>query len=433
MAPLQISLKTITCFFLLEVLLPCTAAAAEPQLSATNGVYTLPPAKLAKAIHLSHAQTALYFGGTAWTILILWLLVRARAGAGIAGFAERLSSRRWLQGLVVAPAWLILLSLIGLPGDSISHVANLHCGISVQGWPSWLWDWTKSTLIVLVVGTAVLSVLYGLMRHSDRRWWLWFWILSLPAELFAVYAVPVLIDPLFNHFQPLAKYDPALVAQLEEVVARGHMQIPPSRMFVMDASAKSTGLNAYVTGFGASKRIVVWDTTLRSVPPDEILFIYGHEQGHYVLHHIQKGLLVSAALTFVFFWIAYRLMRWMVRRRGDAWHILSVDEWASMGALLLVATVLGFLAEPLGNYASRIEEHHADIYGQEVIHGLVANPQQTALHDFQLLGEAWLEVPDPNRFVVLWTYSHPPVSERERFAAHYNPWQPDRHPRYFKQ
>lgn len=417
------ALKVALCF----LLLPCAAAVGE----APYGVYTLPPAKLASAIHLYHLRTALYFGGTAWTILILWLLVRARAGEHVASLAKGLSERRWLQGLLVAPAWLLLLSIIGLPAESLSHAANLHYGLSIEGWPCWLWDWTKSTLIFLAVGTVVVSVLYALMRHSNRRWWLWFWILTLPAELFAIFAVPVFIDPLFNHFEPLQKYDPALVAQMERVVARGNMHIPPSRMFVMNASAKSTGLNAYVTGFGASKRVVVWDTTIKSAPPDEILFVYGHEQGHYVLHHIQKGLLYSAVLTFAFFWIGYRLLRWIVRRRGHAWHVLSVDNWTSLGALLLVATVLGFFAEPLGNYPSRMEEHHADIYGQEVIHGLVKNPQQTAVRDFQLLGEAWLEVPQPNRFVVFWTYSHPPVSERERFAAHYDPWLPGRHPRYF--
>ena len=118
-----------------------------------------------------------------------------------------------------------------------------------------------------------------------------------------MFAIPIVIDPLFNHFEPLAKQNPALVDQLERVVKRGGMDIPPSRMYVMDASAKSTGVNAYVTGFGASKRVVVWDNTLKLISPDEILFIYGHEQGHYVLNHIAKGLAFTAALTFIFYWI----------------------------------------------------------------------------------------------------------------------------------
>src|SRR5262249_13558498 len=163
--------------------------------------------------------------------------------------------------------------------SAISHTVQVHYGLSVQHWASWLRDWGLSTLLTVVFGTLVLSILYALMRHSPKRWWLWFWVLTLPAEIFVIFAVPVFIDPLFDHFEPLAKQNPALVEQLERVVKRGGMEIPPSRMYVMDASAKSTGVNAYVTGFGASKRVVVWDNTLKMISPDDVLFIYGHEQG----------------------------------------------------------------------------------------------------------------------------------------------------------
>jgi Zn-dependent protease with chaperone function len=200
----------------------------------------------------------------------------------------------------------------------------------------------------------------------------------------------------------------------------------------MDASAKSTEVNAYVTGFGATKRIVVWDTTLKLVPTDEILFIYGHEQGHYALRHIVKGLIFSAALIFIFYWIAYRLLRGFVKRYGDAWRIRSVDDWASVGLVLLVVTLLSFFAEPPGNAFSRMIEHQADVYGQEVIHGLVADPQQVAAQDFQRLGEVGLDNPSPNQFVEWWTYSHPSTSERMRFAAGYDPWVDGKEPRYFR-
>jgi len=203
-------------------------------------------------------------------------------------------------------------------------------------------------------------------------------------------------------------------------------------MFLMNASAKSTGVNAYVTGFGASKRIVVWDTALKLTSRDEILFIYGHEQGHYALHHIVKGLIFAAVLFLGFYWIAYRLLRWLVKRYGNAWGIQSVDEWASVELVLLLVTVLSFVAEPMANSFDRMTEHQADVYGQEVIHGLVVDPQQVAAQDFQRLGEIWLDNPSPNPFVAWWTYSHPSTSERMRFAAGYNPWVDGQEPRYFK-
>jgi STE24 endopeptidase len=398
--------------------------------AARDAVYTLPPDKLAKAIHLSHARTLAHFGGTAWTILALWALVRARLGEFIRNWAARLSKRAWVQGLLSAPVWLLIFTALDLPASLfMEHVYRAY-GISVESWGLWLSDFAKSTVLTLIVGTLAFSALYALMRWSPRRWWLWFWILAIPCEAVAVFVVPIMIDPLFDHFSPLMKSDPALVDQLERVAARGHLNISPDRMFVMDASRKVTAPNAYVTGFGASKRIVVWDTTIQEVPADEILAIYGHEQGHYVLHHIYLGMLFSFAVMLLFFWIACRMLLWLVHRFGASWHIASPDDWASLGLILLLVTVLGFLAEPIGNAFSRWEEHSADVYGQEVIHGLVADPQSTCARSFQRLGELWLDNPDPNPLLVFWTYNHPSVSARVRFAASYDPWAPGQHPKY---
>jgi len=397
--------------------------------AAANGIYTLPPDKLAKAVHLYHARTLAHFGDTAWMILALWLLVRWGVGARIRDWAARCSEKKWVQGFLVAPVWLLILSVLGLPISVMMHRVNLEYGISIEGWGMWLADFAKGTALTLVFASLALGALYALMRHS-RWWWVWFWLLAVPVEVASVWAVPVLIDPLFNHFSPLAQADPALVPQLERVAERGGLSIPPSRMFVMDASQRYTAPNAYVTGFGGSKRIVVWDTTIKNVPQDEILSVYGHEQGHYVLEHIQKGIVFSAALMLLGLWMMDWLMRWLVRRRGGAWGIAAIDDWASLGLLLLVITVLGFLAEPIGNAFSCWEEHQADVYGQEVIHGLVPDAQGATVRSFQRLGEMWLDVPDPNPFVVFWTYSHPPTAEREAFAVAYDPWGTGEKPKY---
>ena len=401
--------------------------------SAAKAIYTLPPDKLAKAEHLYHARTLAHFGDTAWTILALWLLVRWGVGARIRDWAARRSEKKWVQGFLVAPVWLLILSVLGLPVAAMMQRVDRGYGISVEGWGMWLADFGKGTALTLVFGTLALGVLYALMRWSPGRWWVWFWLIAVPVEVAGVWAVPVLVDPLFNHFSPLEKADPGLVPQLERVAERGGLSIPPSRMFVMDASQRYTAPNAYVTGFGGSKRIVVWDTTIEHVPQDEILAVYGHEQGHYVLEHIQKGIVFSAVLMLAGLWVTYWLMRWLVRRYGARWGIAAVEDWASLGLLLLVMTVLGFLGEPAGNAFSRWEEHQADVYGQEVIHGLVPDAQGATVRSFQRLGEMWLDVPEPNAFVVFWTYSHPPTAEREAFAAAYDPWAKGEKPRYVGQ
>ena len=111
-----------------------------------------------------------------------------------------------------------------------------------------------------------------------------------------VFVTPYVIDPIFNQFEPLAQDRSRRWSQrLEQVVARGGIAIPPERMFLMKASAKSTELNAYVTGFGASKRVVVWDTTIAKSTPDEIAFIFAHEMGHYALGHVALGVALTCA------------------------------------------------------------------------------------------------------------------------------------------
>ena len=395
--------------------------------AASQPLCGLPADKLAKVIALSHWRTGLYFGDTAWMIVALALLVRSRAGSGIAALAARGSRRAWIQGLIAAPAWLLILSLLELPGSLLGHHVGLAYGLSVESCSSWFADWLKSLGLTILVGTFVLSILYALLRHAPRRWWLWFWAFTVPAVIVGTFVTPLVIDPLFNHFEPLTKTDPALVDRLEQLIARGGMNIPRDRIFLMDASRRVTGPNAYVTGIGASKRIVVWDTTLKEESPNEILFTYGHEQGHYVLHHIPKGIAFSAALILLFYWIGAQLLGGLLPR----WGIESAGNWSSLGLILLLLTVLSFLAEPIGNAFSRAIEHQADVYGQEVIHGLVPDPQAAVVHSFCSDATLWLDDPTPNRFVEFWTYTHPSTEERAEFAAQYDPWQAGHKPRYF--
>ena len=389
----------------------------------------MPPDKLAKAIALSHWRAGLYFGDTAWILLALGILIWAGLGSQIEKLSQRLSTGQRVQGLIAAPVWLIVLSLLELPAALIGHHVSLQFGLSIEAWAPWWMDWTKSTLLLVGFGTMVLEALFALMRHSPRRWWLWFWMFALPVEACVVFLAPIVIDPLFNQFQPLAKTDPALVDQLERVAARGGLDIPPKRIFLMDASRKVTGPNAYVTGLGASKRIVVWDTTIHLESPAEILFTYGHEQGHYVLHHVAKGIAFSAPLLLAFFWIASWVLNWMTRHYSVAGDF---GNWSSMGSVLFLAILLSFLADPIANAFSRRIEHQADVYGQEVIHGLVADPQATAAGSFCHDAQLWLDNPDPNPFVEFWTYSHPSTEQRAEFAADYDPWHPGGHPQYFR-
>jgi hypothetical protein len=121
------------------------------------------------------------------------------------------------------------------------------------------------------VGTLVVWILYGVIRRSPRRWWFYFWLASIPIISILLFLQPLIIDPLFFKFKPLAGSHPDLVLQVEQVVHHGGMDIPRQRMFEMNASTKTTEMNAYVAGFGTSKRAVMWDTILAKATPQEAL------------------------------------------------------------------------------------------------------------------------------------------------------------------
>jgi STE24 endopeptidase len=395
-----------------------------------NLVYTLPPAELAKARSLYHWRVALDFSSTLYGILVLLAGLNFRWAAALGAWAVSITRKPWLQGLCFAPLILLLLSLLELPLSVLGHHISLSYGLSVQGWGSWFLDWSKALLLDVFSGTVVLTVVFALIRKSSR-WWLWVWIVSLPVQPLVVFVLPLIVDPMFNHFAPLAQTHPELVQQLERVVDKTGVSIPPSRMFLMKASEKYTSSNAYVTGFGSSQRVVVWDTTIKSAPQDEVLLVFGHELGHYVLHHIERGLAMGAVLSLFFLWIGEHLVRWLIRRYGPRWHIASLEDWAATGVLLLVLSILSFFAEPVVNSISRWQEHQADVFGQEVVHGIVAEPQKVNAESFQRLGTQSLDYPNPSPLIVFWIYTHPPTAAREAFAISYDPWRPGGHPRYF--
>jgi len=425
-------LGSSACFGQAAAPAPAPAASAQQLQSAPKGpAYSLPPAKLKRAEALNRDENWLWAIGTVWGLVSLLLFLRLHWAARLSRFAARITQRAWVQGLILLPLLIIAIRLLNLPLSLAGHHLGLAYGLSIERWPAWFWDWTKGLLVSLAVSTLVGSLLFAIVRHSRRRWWLWFWLLSLPLMLAGVYAQPLIIDPLFNHFEPLSRSHPELVAQLERVVERSGETIPPDHMFLMKASEKTTEMNAYVTGFGSSKRVVVWDTSLKKSSPDEVLFIFGHELGHYVLGDVVHGLMMAAAGTLLALWLAFHVAHWLVRRYGERWQVPAVEDWSAIVLLMLVFHVFSIASEPISNAIIRHVEHRADVYGQEVVHGIVADPQATGVRSFQTMGEESLDIPDPNPWMVFWTYDHPPTAKRAEFARDYDPWTPGGHPRFF--
>jgi len=343
----------------------------------------------------------------------------------------RAASYWWVEGHAFLFLYILAGTLLSLPLDLYEQHLELKYALSVQSWGSWFGDQAKAFGMTWVGGGLLLMLLFWIIRKFPQRWWLVFWLCTIPVIFFGIFVSPY-IEPAFNKYEPLTKTNPGLVAKLEEVVQKGNMNIPPERMFLMKASAKVTTLNADVEGFGASKRVVVWDNTITKATPDEIVMVFGHESGHYVLGHIAKGLTFSIVLLLVTIYLGFLFVQWALRKFGVAWKIPAQEDWAALAVLLLAFSIFGAITEPMNSAYTRSQEHAADVYGQEAVHGIVANPQAAAQGAFDVLGETSLADPNPNQFYEFWTYSHPAIGRRAAFAKVYDPWAPGFEPKYFK-
>jgi len=402
---------------------PATAAAsadeaARPAEGSVRPItrYTLPPDRYQKA----RSMGLLRFWGTVvgfvWGVGSLWLILRSKWSARCRDWAERVSRRRVVQAFVFTPLLVLTIQILGFPLAVLRNLIMVRYGFSVQGWGSWFWDWVKGDLVMVLLATIVVWVLYAVIRRSRRRWWLYFWLASLPIGLAVSFLQPLVIEPLFFKFEPLAQKAPALTASLQRMIQRTGQDIPPERMFWMGAADKLTFLNASVTGFGESKRIVIWDTTIERMTAPQIVFVVGHEMGHYVHRHIAKALALGAVLLFALFYLGYRIIYWLLGRKGAAWGIRGLDDWASLPALLLLMVVFLFCVTPGMNALIRHYERQADRYGLEVTHGVTPDAGQVCAQAFQAIGDSDLADPEPSSIMVFLNDDHPPIAERIQFC-----------------
>ena len=358
------------------------------------------PERMRMAVELRTRTEILHFVEAGWEIAVLALLLRL-------GISGRLRQRGH-GDFVVITAILAIVAAAELPAALYRHALSLRYGLSIQSWDSWLMDWAKGTALAGIVAIPLIAAGYALARRV-RRWWIWAWAGTVAVMVITTFVVPVVVEPMFNKFRPLGERHPDLVHKLEQVGTAAGVQIPPERMFEMEASEKGRTVNAYLTGFGATKRIVLWDTTIATLTPEQIQTVFAHEAGHYVLDHVPKSLaVVSAALLVVIF----ALYRFLGREAATS---------ASLPKALLFLSVIGFVSEPAANAYSRWQEHQGDVFELRTMYSLVPDEGRNSASVDLIMADINLEHPRPSPFVVWWLYDHPPSGERMRFALHYPP------------
>jgi len=264
------------------------------------------------------------------------------------------------------------------------------------------------------MASLFLWVPYLLLKKSPQRWWLYTGLLVPPFLFFQMLITPVFIDPLFNDFGPMQ--DKALEAEILAVAERSGIE--GSRVYEVKKSVDTNAVNAYVTGFMGTKRIVLWDTLLAKLDKEEVLFVMGHEMGHYVLNHVVKSILIISVIILVALYGVHRLAGVLLARYRGRFGFDRLDDIASLPLIILLLSAISLVVTPLILANSRYNEHEADRFGIELL-----QTNRAAATAFVKLQQENLGVPWPGLLFKLWRGTHPSIGERITFFNEYKPWE----------
>lgn len=362
----------------------------------------------------SRIGDALYFVGTAWSLGVLALLLVTGLSRRMRDAAGRVTKKPFLLAMLYIVLFTLATAVLEFPLTYYSDFVVPHqFDLTEQSFGSWMVDMLKGMAVAMVLG-SVVGALALLAIRRIRRWWVVLWLASVPLIIVVVVLQPIVLDPIFNKFEPLK--DEVLRQKLVDLASRAGIE--GGRVYQVNKSKQTKTMNAYVNGIGPTNRIVMWDTLLAKMNHDEVLAVMGHEMGHYVMKHIWKTLAFLLAVSVFVFYFAQRLYEPGLRRWGSRWGVAERGDPASLPWLLLIASVISFLLSPVISGYSRSNEHDADMFSLELTH--LNEPFATA---FVKMAEDSKRDPSPHPFIKFWRYTHPPIAERIPFALHYKPWE----------
>jgi len=347
--------------------IPATIPAAA-QASDHFDVDAATEAYLAEMPASAQARSNAYFEGGYW--LILWdflygvvvalLLLNLRWSAAMRDLAERITRFRWLQTFLYWVEYLVLTTILTAPiAIYEGYIREHQYGLATQTFGPWLGDQLKGLAVNLVLGGALVVVLFAIVRKLPRTWWIWGAVVMMLFTIFAVMIGPVYIQPLFNKIVPLN--DPKITQPILSMArANG---ISAHDVYETDASKQTTRMSANVSGFGNTMRITLNDNLLRRGTPGEIQSVMGHEMGHYVLNHIPKTLMFLLIVFVCFFAFLNWSINFCLARWGDKWRVRNIGDPAVLPLVVLLASIFFFVLTPIQNTQTRTEEAEADMFG----------------------------------------------------------------------
>jgi len=282
------------------------------------------------------------------------------------------------------------------------HIENKY-GFNTMTFRLWISDFLKSLILSTVIVSLVLFSGLWLVQWSPYHWWFWVWVFLFLFSIFMMYLSPYLIEPLFNKFSPIE--DESLKGMIMAITEKAGIHV--SRILRIDASKRSRHTNAYFTGIGKTKRIVLYDTLLEGMSHSEILTVLAHEIGHWKRHHLLKTMVILEAASLAALYLCSRLIQSNFLTR--LFHISEATLFAKMVLLAFLGGIIAFPLKPLMSSLMRKHEREADKASYEL-----TKDGESMVSAFVKLSNENLSNLNPHPLYVTLHYSHPPILERIR-------------------
>jgi STE24 endopeptidase len=384
--------------------------AFDPNAATVKYIDSLGPAALQKAHDYTVGKEWMLLWSLVVAAVVTWLMVRSGLLDKFdAKFAER---RRNLKAFVIGLVYFLVSAVLTLPWTLYAdYFREKAYGRTSQPLGDWLGQGLLATVISSFLTALFFMGVYWLMRRTGKRWWIWSG--ALTAAVLAIFMLlqPVLIEPLFN------KYEPVPPGQVRDAVVAMAQRagIPPNKVFMFNGSRQSNNFTANAGGVGSTARVAISDVAFKNASLDEVRAVTGHEIGHYVLKHTWWGILFFSLGAIILFWIADRTFPWFARRFGST---ASLAEPRGIPILVFMASLLGLVSLPFSNTFSRTLESQADLYS------LQTENRPDALST-ALVKTAEYRYPRPNKLEEFVFYDHPSVEARVRRSMEWKAAHPE--------
>ena len=307
-----------------------------------------------------------------------------------------------LAGLIFFAIPALLSAAMGLPfGYYHSFVLEERYGFNTTTLKIWVSDLLKALVLACILGGILLSSLLLMVKYAGNTWWIWTWAIFLGFQLLMTVLYPTVIAPLFNKFTPLE--DPDLIKRIEELAEREGLSI--KGIYQMDATKRSRHTNAYFSGLGKAKRIVLFDSLIQAHDTDEIVAVLAHEIGHFKKDHIKKQLAITAVASFLLFYLASRMITWEAMYQSFGFSVMPA--YAGIFLVGVLWQPAGFFLSPMAMSISRRFEREADLYCMRI-----TKSSEPLIRALKKMAKENLSNLLPHPLYVWFNYSHPPLVER---------------------